>query len=322
MLQCDILLLGEYFFDQIFTGMPEFPELGREVYASDLTTTGGAMFITAAALTRLGAKVGWPACFGDDAYSQFVRDLAVREGIDLTLARSLPHPYRRVTTSIPLEGERAFVTYADPQVPDRDDHWLASMERCHFAHLHLGSLMPGAAMELLTTAARRKGTTVSSDCQDGPHLKDPQACREAVRLVDIFMPNAREAQIIAETTDMRHVLARLLELTPLVVIKDGANGAWVGRRGGEVLHAPAVCVGPAVDTTGAGDCFNAGFLYGYIVERAPLERCLLYGNICGGLSVTAVGGATAAPTRAELAIWLDRIAARQAQAAALPGQEG
>ncbi|HEX2905785.1 MAG TPA: PfkB family carbohydrate kinase, partial [Phototrophicaceae bacterium] len=134
---------------------------------------------------------------------------------------------------------------------------------------------------------------------DGDYLQQTCACQDALSLVDIFMPNAREARLITETGDVAEAVQKLTERAKLVVVKDGANGAWVGQ-GGEILHAPAIAVGPVVDTTGAGDCFNAGFLYGQVVEGAPLATSARYGNICGGLSVTAVGGATAAPTYAEL----------------------
>jgi sugar/nucleoside kinase (ribokinase family) len=89
----------------------------------------------------------------------------------------------------------------------------------------------------------------------------------------------------------------------MVVVKDGAGGAWSAYQG-QIEHADAISAGEVVDTTGAGDCFNAGFLYGHIVEKVPPQRCLQYGNICGGLSVTAQGGATAAPTYDQLQRWM------------------
>ncbi|HEX2908670.1 MAG TPA: carbohydrate kinase family protein, partial [Phototrophicaceae bacterium] len=261
----DILLQGCYFFDQIFSGMPEFPALGREIFARDLTTTGGAMFITAAALRRLGTRVSWAATFGNDYYSKFVYDLAQGEGVDLAFAKHIDRPYRLVTTSVPFQGERAFITYADPEPEDEQGYSLKVVEQCDFKHLHFGGFIAYHDLKPLADLAHQKGATVSMDCQDGDYLQQPCACQDALSLVDIFMPNAREARLITETEDVPVAVQKLTERAKLVVVKDGANGAWVGQ-GGEILHAPAIAVGPVVDTTGAGDCFNAGFLYGQVVE--------------------------------------------------------
>ena len=126
---------------------------------------------------------------------------------------------------------------------------------------------------------------------------------ELLPMLDIFIPNAREALLITKAANVADALKHLTQLCKLVVIKDGANGAWIGD-GENVIHAPPVTVPQVIDTTGAGDCFNAGFLYGHIIEQAPLETCGLYGNICGGLSVTGVGGATHAPTLDQLKNYL------------------
>lgn len=299
----DILLLGNYFFDQIFSGLPRFPSLGEEVWAQKLTTIGGAMFITASACTRLGVRCGWVSYFGNDYYSKFVYNLAQQEGIDLAFAQRLDRPYQRMTMSIPLGSERAFVTYEDESPAEMYDYWLECVEKADYRHVHLGGFPPPTVLPRLVERIHAKGATLSMDSQDGAHLQDPARCRDLIRGVDIFMPNAREARIITETVDVESALQTLMGLVKVAIIKDGAQGAWAGSDG-EVLFSPAIRAGEVVDTTGAGDCFNAGFLMGYIVERAPLETCLRYGNICGGLSVTGVGGATAAPTRSELNSWL------------------
>ena len=301
----DIIVLGDYFYDLIYTGLTEFPELGREVMSTDVTTTGGAMYITAVSLSRLGARVGWPAYFGDDFYSRSVYDFAIKEGVDLSLARHVARPYRRVTTALPLHGERAFATYVDPEADDLYEHWQQALEACDFRHLHVGGLDCVDKMQPLVEIARQRGATVSFDCQDGPHLENPGQCMERVSLADIFLPNAREAKIVSEAPTVEAALDRLVERVGLVVVKDGPNGSWAAR-GDERVHADGIQAGEVVDTTGAGDCFNAGFLYGYVVEQQSLERCLRYGNICGGLSVTGVGGATAAPRHDELHAWLSR----------------
>ncbi len=303
MLTYDILLIGDYFFDQIYTGLPQFPELGREICAPRLTTTGGAMYTTAAALTRLGVNVGWAAYFGSDYYSHFVHDLALHEGVDLSLAKRTDECYRLVTTSLPFQGERAFVTFVDPEPPDLHDHWLSSLDRCQFKHLHLGGMEKTAFTRAVIRRAKELGATVSLDCSDGTHLDKPCDCRETLALADIFMPNAREALIVTEKRDLASAMKVLTQLVKLVAVKDGANGCWIGQ-GDDVIHIPGIDPGTVIDTTGAGDCFSAGFLRGWVCENAPLATCGHYGNICGGLSVTGVGGATAAPTYDQMKRWL------------------
>lgn len=302
----DVLVFGDYFFDIIYTGLPEFPSLGREVYSNAMTSTGGALFITACALRRLEVNVGWAGQFGNDAYSQFVRGLATEEHIDLALARSMDRPYQRVTTSMPFQGERAFVTYADESPDDWFDYWMGIARSASYRHMHLGGLLCLDQAEPLFELARSHGATISMDCQDVPLLAEGCDWKRLLGLVDVFMPNAREAKIIAGTDDLQTAIAQISAWMPTLVVKDGGNGAWVATAK-TVTHAPCVCAGEVIDTTGAGDCFNAGFLYGMIVERVDPYTAAKFGNICGGLSVTGVGGATTAPTKTELQAWLNLV---------------
>jgi len=297
-LEFDIFLPGDYFYDLIYAGLPEFPSLGREVYGTDVNTTGGAMYITAVSLRRLGVRVGWPVCFGNDYYSQSVRQFALDEGLDLSLAEYVDAPYRRITTAIPHQGERAFVTYTDPDPIDVGAMWLKRLHECHFKHLHLGGFTSIELLKPFAEAAQARGATVSMDCQDMPNFS---VCewQHLLKWVDIFMPNAREAMCITNMDSAEEALARLMEWTNLVVLKNGSRGTLIGQQG-QVVRVPSIQVERIVDPTGAGDCFNAGFLYGYVVEHAPLETCGRYGNICGGLSVTMLGGASAAPRHAQL----------------------
>lgn len=299
----DVLLLGDYFYDLIYTGLPEFPSLGRESFSTGITSTGGAMFITASALRRLGVQVGWVCNFGTDEYSRFVRELAISQDIDLGWARTLNRPFRRISSALPIESERAFVTYVDPDPEDYYDYWMEAVDSASYRHLHVGGLMPPQHMMPLFKRARERGATISMDCQDAPELFTVCDWKELLAAVDIFMPNAREASLITKKPDVHEALRQLSEWVRIVIVKDGPRGASVSAEG-SVWKVPGISAGTVIDTTGAGDCFNAGFLYGYIVEGAAYDTCVRYGNICGGLSVTGVGGATTAPNHDELVQWV------------------
>ena len=109
-------------------------------------------------------------------------------------------------------------------------------------------------------------------------------------MADIFLPNAREARLITHTDDLDTAMHKLMDWGNLIVVKDGPQGALVGQ-GGDYVRVPGIHAGEVIDTTGAGDCFNAGFLYGYVCEGAPLDVCAHYANVCGGFSVTGEGSA-------------------------------
>ena len=93
----DVLLLGGYFCDLIFTGLPEMPRLGAEVYGSAFDMVPGAAYTTALALRRLELRAGWACDFGDDFFSQFVLDTARRAGLDSSLFRMHAGPVRRLS---------------------------------------------------------------------------------------------------------------------------------------------------------------------------------------------------------------------------------
>jgi sugar/nucleoside kinase (ribokinase family) len=295
----DILLAGGYFCDLIFTGLPELPRLGADIFGTGFDMVPGATFSTALALHRLELRAGWACDFGDDFCSQFVLDAARREGLDGSLFRLHQRPLRRISVSFSFPHDRGFISYQDafapaPIIPLIERH----RPRClMLSHLHYGpELIPLAA------AAHSNGGLVYMDCQARPETLAHPEVVAAIRAVDIFAPNQAEALHLTGAATVEAALAQLAALAPLVIIKCGPDGA-IAQSGGRVVRASGLPV-EVFDTTGAGDCFNAGFLYGYL-RGESLETCLRCGNICGGLSTTARGGA-AAPSAAQLEEWLRR----------------
>lgn len=290
----DILLWGIYFCDLIFTDLTGVPKLGAEVWGDSLEMLPGGAFTNAVAMQRLGLCAGWMCDFGNDSFSQFILDAARQEGLDEGLFKIHPRPVRRVSAVFSLLGDRGFLSFMDDlELTSPISTIEKDQPRCVLLpHLHYGE-----AYTEIFVAARRAGSILFMDCQGTEATLETPGVIDALRSVDIFSPNETEALQLTGAATVEEALSRLAELTPLVVIKQGADGA-VSRSGEQVIQVPAIPV-QAVDTTGAGDCFCAGFLYSYL-QGAPLEICLQSGNICGGLSTTAVGGPAAAPTAAEL----------------------
>jgi sugar/nucleoside kinase (ribokinase family) len=291
---CEILIPGHYFCDVIFTGIPGFPALGTELYTEKLTVVPGGCLNSITALRRLGVDVGWLGALGNDLFSRYIDGLITQENIDRRWLTELDAPLQRVTVSLSYPDDRAFVTYADDS-PDTLDDTRHAVENRECDHLHFTGLQVDERAPDLLRACRERGITVTMDSQHRPETLADPLVREILPLLDIFMPNATEAMSLTETTNVDSAARLLRELVPFLVIKDGGNGAQVWQ-GDQHFQSPALPV-EVIDTTGAGDVFNAGFLTAYRAGY-DLPTCLKWGNICGGLSTTGYGGFSKAPTRA------------------------
>jgi len=292
----DILIPGLYFCDIVFTGIPGFPALGTEVFTEGLNVVPGGVLNTVVGLTRLGVRVAWLSALGSDFFSQFAAENARANSVDLSQVVFTGQPLRRVTVAMSYPHDRAFLTHIDPP-PDLIPRICDALENVPFGHLHFTGLLVDERMPPLIHACHARGITVSMDCQHRPHTLAEPLVQSIIGGLDLFLPNAVEAQRLTQTATLDEAAAVLRALVPYLVVKDGPRGAHAWHAGG-YFHAPAINVDP-VDTTGAGDLFNAGFLTAWL-QRQPPAACLRWGNIAGGLSLRGYGGYSTAPTLAEL----------------------
>jgi len=294
--ELDVLVVGDYCLDLIFTGLPSLPELGKEIVASGFEQIPGGAYNTAVALHRLGVHVAWATDFGTDAYSQFVLGRARAEGLD---ERGFVHharPLRNLTVAASFPQDRAFLAYYDPApaLPAAAKALATLRARVLYVPgLYAGPLLNAA---LLIVRAKRMQLVMDGNSYESARMSSPRL-RRALGAVDILMPNAAEAFRLTGEVDLLRALHVLGSRTPLVVIKDGAGGAY-GLEKGEIVHSPALRLTP-LDTTGAGDVFDAGFLAARL-EGRPLVECLLWGSIVGGLSTLGAGGTGRVVTRQEV----------------------
>jgi sugar/nucleoside kinase (ribokinase family) len=292
----DVIILGGYFVDLIFSGLPQFPVLGKEIVGSGFEMLPGGAYNAALAMHRLGLKVAWAADFGDDDFSRFTLERARAEGLNDALFVHHRRPLRRITAALSYPEERAFITYVDPEpsTPAALKALVAASARALFiSGVYYGNLYnAGSAL----VRAKRMKVIMDGNSDDEVTLANP-AVRRSLQGVDVFLPNAAEALRMTGKSDLDGAMAALAALCPLVIVKDGANGSYA-RAGAQTVHAPGISVSP-VDTTGAGDCFSAGFLKAWLEDR-PLADCLRWGNVVGGLSTTALGGTGRSVTAADV----------------------
>ena len=169
-----------------------------------------------------------------------------------------------------------------------------------YGHLHVSAyflqdaLRPG--LRDLFAAARGTGLTTSLDTGYDPSEKWSRDLIDTLREVDVFLPNEVEIQGITGCRDVEEGLRALENGHTLVVGKLGAQGCMV-RDERKLLKVSAFPV-RVVDTTGAGDSLNAGFLHAWL-QRRPLEDCLRFGAACGALSTRGLGGTATQPSEEE-----------------------
>jgi len=283
----DVIVLGDYCLDLIFTGLGEMPRLGKEVVASGFAMTPGGAYNTVASLHRLGVRVGWPADFGEDDFSRFILEKARQEGLDDSLFTHYQRPLRYVTVAASFPHDRAFIAYYDPSPPPRGAirALASSMARL----VIVVGMYTGRLFGLGARLARARGMKLAMDGNTSEEERlTSRKLRSVIRRLDVILPNASEAREMTGEEDLEAAIRALARLCPLVVVKDGPGGAYACERGGPIVHAPALTLEP-IDTTGAGDCFNAGFLRAWLDGR-PLDECLRWGNAVGGLSTLGMGG--------------------------------
>jgi sugar/nucleoside kinase (ribokinase family) len=168
-------------------------------------------------------------------------------------------------------------------------------------HVHVSSLylQPELAADLpaLLAEIRAHGVTTSLDTNDDPRAQWA-GVEPLLPHLDLLLPNGREVSAIARQADPRRAATELAARGPLVVVKDGAHGAFCVSPETGLLEVAAEAVA-AVDTTGAGDSFDAAFLDAWL-RGASLLDCLTRAGRAGAWAVTAVGGTAGQPTRAQL----------------------
>lgn len=290
----DILVVGELNVDLILSDIEALPQLGKEILADQMhLVLGSSSAILASNIASLGARTAFVGKVGQDDFGRFVMGCLEEKRIDTSYVVQDGHLTTGASVILSYPKERAIVTYKgamDELI--RDDVSREAMSRAR--HLHLSSfylqkgIQPGCPT--LFKTAKDLGLTTSLDTNWDPEENWGPEIFEFLPRVDVFLPNVNEALCISRQDSVDDALAHLSQYSPTVVIKLGEEGA-LAIQDGDVHRTAPLDVTP-VDAVGAGDSFDAGFLFQYL-EGSDIPRCLEYGNLCGALSVTRPGGTAA-----------------------------
>jgi len=293
----DITIAGELNLDLILYGLPEQLPPERELLADRMMLTlGSSSAIVAHNLSALGSRVGFQSRIGDDPLGKIALERLQQGGVDVSRVRRVAGSTTTgLTVILHHEPWRNILTYsgtiAETCWDDLDLDYLANSRHFHFSSYYLQRALRPRVGELFQLL-KSKGLTISLDTNDDPDDLWEGGLHEVLRHVDVFLPNEREACKAAGTSedDLEAAIHKLSQLVPLVVVKLGPKGAFA-QKGSERFTSPPQEVVP-VDTVGAGDSFDAGFLHEY-VKGSDVPTCLASGNRAGALSTTHPGGTEA-----------------------------
>jgi sugar/nucleoside kinase (ribokinase family) len=289
----DVIAIGELNVDLILSGLKSMPSVGQEIIAENSSVVlGSSTAITASGLAKLGMTTGFIGKLGKDNFAEVVMESLKTNQIDTSHVIIDDSITTGLTISLSTSKDRALVTHLGSiEALALEDIELSLLD--HTRHIHIGSYFLQhslrAGIPKLFKEANKRGVTTSLDVGWDDTNNWNYGIWDALAYTDIFFPNETEALHITGKENVQAALDELSKHANRVIVKCGSMGA-VGKYEGVTLQQKAFDVNP-IDTTGAGDSFNAGFIYGFLHDFS-FEKCLLYGNACGSVSVTRIGGAT------------------------------
>ncbi|SDW16992.1 carbohydrate kinase family protein [Paenibacillus sp. CF384] len=301
-----VVVIGELNVDLIFADSDIQPEPNREKLIRDFRLAlGSSSAITAAGLAGLGMDVTFVSIVGADEFGRFCVKELERLGVDVTHVVMDSNVRTGVTLSLSDGSDRALLTYmgaigaVTPAIIP--DGLLREAAHVHFGSYYLQEQMRPHWLEVFKQAKANGLTTSFDSGWDPSESWDRERIRSLLALTDWFIPSEEEAMRIFEADTIVGLPDCLPESRGTVVVKCGSKGSMAVFLDGLVEFAPSYSVNP-VDTTGAGDSFNAGFITAKLEGKSDSEA-LSFANACGALSTLAIGGAGTVSREGLLKLW-------------------
>lgn len=290
----DVIVVGELNVDLILNSIDSFPEMGKEKIAKTMTLTlGSSSAIFASNLSSLGAKVAFVGKIGNDPFGGLVKKSLQEKKVntDFIITGKLN---TGATIVLNYSEDRAMVTYPgameDLTIADINEEAIKSARHLHFSSYFLQPGLQPGLFKLFKTA-KDNGLTTSLDIQWDPNEKWNFNYREVLPLVDVFLPNEQEALLLTHESVLENAIKELASFAKYVVVKLGSKGSITATNKKSVFKQSFYNKN-VVDAIGAGDSFNAGFIFKFI-NGSGIDECQVFGNLAGAVNTTAAGGTTA-----------------------------
>ena len=288
----DILAVGELNVDLLLNRIAGFPEVGKEIFAQDMTLTlGSSTAIFAANAATLGARVSFVGMIGKDSFGDVVKDSLRDRKVDISHLIEADGAATGLTAILNYDNDRANVTYPGAMslmgVKDLKPEVIAQAKHVHVSSVFLQEQLH-KDLAAIVRLVKECGATLSMDVQFDPAETWDFDCAAILPYVDVFMPNEQEIMAITRKGSVEEAIAAIQPYARVIVVKMGTKGSLVVTPEGRNLM-PAMLNPQVVDAIGAGDSYDAGFISAY-VRGKDLAYCQWLGNLAGAVNTTAAGG--------------------------------
>jgi len=295
----DILIAGELNVDVFMAGLRQAPEFGREIlcdgYQELAGSSTGNTICTAASL---GLKTAVFGRLGRDRFGETMLKALQRYNVNTDYLDISDAYQTGVTVSMSNDRDRAMVTYFGDTINAFEAHEIpveaAGARHVHMPSFYLNPRVQGG-LAALYEKAHALGMTTSLDAGWDESGRWHEHLDAVLPHTDFFFPNESETEAITGESDPVKGAVKLAAMGCNVVVKCGGDGSYYcPKHSADVQHFPGYPT-RLVETTGAGDSFDAGFLYAFL-NGQDIAGCMRMGNAVGALSVQRNGGVENCPT--------------------------
>lgn len=300
----DVIGLGEIVVD-VLLKIPHFPKSDEKVYVvSRERQAGGVTANFCVGVARQGLRVAFIGAIGNDTEGEFLREKLLQEGVDDRFLLTLDHCQTPVNTVMISEsGEKAILQSEHMRItlPHKESIQADLIQTSR--HLHLTAINFETAFRAVKLA-KQYNLTISLDLESQVVRDYPDKIHMILEYIDFLLPNRLGAYEFTNMPNPSKASLKLLDYGPSTIIMTlGENGVLLTTEDKQESY-PAFKVENVVDTTGAGDAFNAGFITGFLLGKS-LDQSIEQGQATAALKIQGVGAQASLPTLQQLEEYLD-----------------